>query len=118
MTARRIGFLLGVAGFSVTLLFAPPAGMSGQAWIVAGLVILMASWWMSEAIPLTATALLPFIILPFAGVMNAKDTAAAYYSPILFLILGGAFIALAIERVGLHRRLALAIVGVAIQASC
>jgi len=109
LTARRIGFLLGVAGFSVTLLFAPPAGMSGQAWIVAGLVILMASWWMSEAIPLTATALLPFIILPFAGVMNAKDTAAAYYSPILFLILGGAFIALAIERTGLHRRLALAI---------
>jgi len=109
VTARRFGLLLGLAGFAATLLFPSPAGMSDQAWIVAGLVILMASWWMSEAIPLTATALLPFIILPFAGVLSAKETASAYYSPILFLILGGAFIALAIERTGLHRRLAMAI---------
>ena len=109
MTARRIGFILGVTGFLATLLLPPPAGMSGQAWVVAGLVVLMASWWMTEAIPLTATALMPFLVLPFAGVMSAKDTANAYYSPILFLILGGAFIALAIERTGLHRRLALAI---------
>jgi sodium-dependent dicarboxylate transporter 2/3/5 len=50
---------------------------------------------------------MPFLVLPFAGVMTAKDTANSYYSPILFLILGGAFIALAIERTGLHRRLAL-----------
>jgi len=86
--------------------------MPDQAWIVAGLVFLMAAWWMTEAIPLTATALLPFIVLPFAGVMTAKETAEAYYSPILFLILGGAFIALAIERTGLHRRLALAILDI------
>jgi len=109
MTARRIGFIVGLAGFLLTLVTAPPAGMNEQAWIVAGLVIVMAAWWMTEAIPLTATALLPFLVLPFAGVMGAKDTAAAYYSPTLFLILGGAFIALAIERTGLHRRLAAAI---------
>ena len=109
MTARQFGLVLGLAGFAATLILPPPGGMSGQAWIVAGLVVLMASWWMSEAIPLTATALLPFLVLPFAGIMSAKDTASAYYSPILFLILGGAFIALAIERTGLHRRLALAI---------
>ena len=83
--------------------------MPDQAWVVAGLVLLMASWWMTEVIPLTATALLPFLVLPFSGVMPAKQTAAAYYSPILFLILGGAFLALAIERTGLHRRLALGI---------
>ena len=77
--------------------------------MVAGLVVWMAAWWMTEAIPLTATALLPFVVLPFAGVLAAKETAAAYYAPILFLILGGAFIALAIERTGLHRRLSLAI---------
>jgi len=69
----------------------------------------MAAWWMTEAIPLTATALLPFVILPFAGISSARETASNYYSPILFLILGGAFIALAIERTGLHRRLSLAI---------
>ena len=83
--------------------------MPPQAWLVAGLVVWMAAWWMTEALPLTATALLPFLVLPMAGVMDAKATAAAYYSPILFLILGGAFLALAIERTGLHRRLALGI---------
>jgi len=71
--------------------------------------VLMAAWWMTEALPLTATALMPFIVLPFAGVMSAKETASAYYSDILFLLLGGGFIALAIERTGLHRRLALGI---------
>ncbi|MEZ5743981.1 MAG: DASS family sodium-coupled anion symporter [Sphingomonadaceae bacterium] len=107
MTARRIGLLVGLAGFLLTLLLSAPAGMPGPAWTVAGLVWLMAAWWMTEAVPLSATALLPFIVLPFAGVMTAKDTASAYYSPIIFLLLGGAFLALAIERTGLHRRLAL-----------
>jgi len=83
--------------------------MQREAFIVAGLVVLMAAWWMTEALPLTATALMPFVVLPFAGVMSAKETASAYYSDILFLLLGGGFIALAIERTGLHRRLALGI---------
>ncbi|HTN15469.1 MAG TPA: DASS family sodium-coupled anion symporter [Sphingomonadaceae bacterium] len=109
MTAQRIGLLAGLAGFLLTLILPAPAGMPAQAWIVAGLTIWMAAWWMTEAVPLTATALLPFVVLPFAGVMSANKAASAYYSPILFLILGGAFLALAIERTGLHRRLALTI---------
>ncbi|MEP1605816.1 MAG: DASS family sodium-coupled anion symporter, partial [Marinomonas sp.] len=109
LNASAIGRLLGPAIFAVTALTDAPAGMPEQAWLVAGLVVWMASWWMTEAVPLTATALLPFIVLPFSGVSNAKETAASYYSPILFLILGGAFVALAIERTGLHRRLSLAI---------
>lgn len=109
MTARRIGLLLGPIVFALTLLVPAPGGMSGEAWLVAGLVLWMAAWWMTEAIPLTATALLPFIWLPLGGVMNASDTASAYYAPILFLLLGGAFVALAIERTGLHKRLSLAI---------
>ncbi|MEM8725734.1 MAG: SLC13 family permease, partial [Pseudomonadota bacterium] len=109
MTARQIGLILGPLVFAITALTAPPAGMSGEAWMVAGLVIWMASWWMTEAVPLTATALLPFIWLPLGGVMTAKETASAYYAPILFLLLGGAFLALAIERTGLHKRLSLAI---------
>ncbi|MDE8650221.1 SLC13 family permease [Novosphingobium album (ex Liu et al. 2023)] len=109
MTARWIGLFAGLAGFAVTLALPAPTGMPEPAWIVAGLVVWMAAWWMTEAIPLTATALLPFVVLPFAGVMTANETASSYYSPTLFLILGGAFIALAIERTGLHRRLALAL---------
>ena len=109
MTAQRIGFAIGLAALLAGILAPAPAGMSREAFVVAGLVVLMASWWMTEALPLTATALMPFLVLPFAGVSSASETAATYYSPILFLLLGGAFIALAIERTGLHNRLSLAI---------
>ena len=110
MTARRIGLLLGPLVFAFTLISPAPDGMGAQAWLVAGLVVWMAAWWMTEAVPLAVTALLPFIWLPLGDVMTAGETASAYYAPILFLILGGAFLALAIERTGLHRRLSLAIV--------
>ena len=110
MTARRIGLLLGPLVFAFTLVSPAPDGMGAQAWLVAGLVVWMAAWWMTEAVPLAVTALLPFIWLPLGDVMTARETASAYYAPILFLILGGAFLALAIERTGLHRRLSLAIV--------
>jgi sodium-dependent dicarboxylate transporter 2/3/5 len=108
--AARWGLLGGLAAFIVMLLLEPPVGMPLAAWRTTALVVLMATWWMTEALPLTATALVPFLAFPLFGIMGANDTAAAYYSPILFLVLGGAIIALAIERTGLHRRLALAIV--------
>ncbi|NNC59641.1 MAG: SLC13/DASS family transporter [Erythrobacter sp.] len=109
MTPQRIGLYLGAIALLISIFAPPPAGMSREAFIVSGLVVLMASWWMTEALPLTVTALMPFLVLPFAGVSDAQTTASTYYSPILFLLLGGAFIALAIERTGLHRRLSLAI---------
>ena len=109
MTARRIGLVLGPLAFALTAITAPPGGMAEGAWLVAGLTLWMAAWWMTEAVPLAVTAVLPFVILPLAGVSDAEETASTYYSPILFLLLGGAFIALAIERTGMHRRLALAI---------
>ncbi len=111
MTAKHIGFGLGLAGFALTLLLPAPEGMPLTAWRTAGLVWWMAAWWMTEALPLYATALLPFIVLPLAGVADANKTAASYYSPVIFLFIGGAFLALAIERTGLHRRVALAILG-------
>ncbi len=113
MSAERIGLFGGLGLFLIMLLLPVPQSMSEQAWHVAALTILMATWWMTQAVPLTATALLPFLALPIFDVMTAKEAASQYYSPILFLILGGAFLALAIERVGLHRRLALAIIGMA-----
>lgn len=112
MSASRIGLIIGALALAAGIFLPPPAGLTREAFVVAGLVVLMASWWMTEAIPLTATALMPFLVLPFAGVLDAKATASAYYEPILFLLLGGAFIALAIERTGLHKRLSLAILKV------
>lgn len=111
MSAKHIGFWLGLTGFALTLLLPAPADMPLPAWRTAGLVWWMAAWWMTEALPLYATALLPFVVLPLAGVADANRTAASYYSPVIFLFIGGAFLALAIERTGLHRRLALAILG-------
>jgi sodium-dependent dicarboxylate transporter 2/3/5 len=111
MNAQRIGLFGGLAVFIAMLLAPTPQSMSPEAWHVAALTLLMATWWMTQAIPLTATALLPFLALPTMNVMAVDETASQYYSPILFLIIGGAFLALAIERVGLHKRLALAIIG-------
>ena len=108
MTAR-LGLWGGLAAFVVMLLVPAPGGMPVEAWRTTALVVLMATWWMTQALPLTATALVPFVAFPLFGVMSAGEAAQSYYSPILFLVLGGAIIALAIERTGLHRRLALAI---------
>ena len=106
---RWFGLIGGLLTFLIMLALPAPAGMELTAWRVAALTVLMAIWWMTEALPLTVTALLPFLTVPAFGVMDANAIAKEYYSPILFLILGGAFLALAIERVGLHRRLALAL---------
>nr|WP_221214627.1 DASS family sodium-coupled anion symporter [Novosphingobium hassiacum] len=105
--------LAGPLGFIATIVLSPPAGMPDPAWSATGLVWWMAAWWMTEAMPLSATALLPFIVLPLTGVADANKTASSYYSPIMFLFVGGAFLALAIERTGLHKRLALFIMGFA-----
>ncbi len=110
MNAARWGLWGGLALFVLLLVLPPPQGMPAGAWRATAMVLLMAIWWMSQALPLTATALLPFLGFPMMGIMSANAAAAAYYSPILFLVLGGAIIALALERTGLHRRLALAIV--------
>lgn len=107
--AQAWGLLGGLLIFAAMLIAPAPAGMAPLAWRTCALVALMAILWMTEALPLTVTALLPFVVFPILGVMPADKVAAAYYSPILFLVLGGAFIALAIERTGLHRRFALAI---------
>lgn len=111
MTAERIGFWGGLAIFVLMLVLPAPVGMEPSAWHVAALTILMATWWMTQALPLTATAFLPFLALPLMNIMTPQDVAKEYYSPILFLILGGAFLALTIERTGMHRRVALAILG-------
>lgn len=111
MTSEKIGLWAGLLVFIVMLLLPAPAGMETSAWHVAALTVLMATWWMTQALPLTVTALLPFLALPLMDIMTAQDVAKEYYSPTLFLILGGAFLALAIERTGMHRRVALAILG-------
>nr|WP_300340037.1 DASS family sodium-coupled anion symporter [Actinomyces sp.] len=75
--------------------------------LVAAAAVVMGGWWMTEAIPLAATALLPLVLFPLAGVDSFKDTAAPYASGTIFLFMGGFMLALTMQRWNLHRRIAL-----------
>ncbi|WP_457591896.1 SLC13 family permease, partial [Geoglobus sp.] len=77
---------------------------------VLALTILMAVWWIGEAIPLPATALLPLVVLPLLEVSRLKEVAPSYASKVIFLFMGGFLIAAAMMKWGLHRRLALIII--------
>ena len=76
----------------------------------AAVAALMAVWWITEAIPIPATALLPVALFPMLGIMRGKATAGLYFNDVIFLFIGGFIIALAIEKWNLHRRLALKII--------
>jgi len=111
--ARRPDWITLVLGPSVAIALwvAPPlAGMSREAQQVAGLASWMALWWLRGVIPLPATALLPLVVLPLLGRGSIRDVARPYADPVIFLFLGGFFLAAATERWDLHRRLALAVV--------
>lgn len=76
---------------------------------MAGLVAWMAIWWITEAVPIPVTSILPLVLFPLLGIDSVPDTASHYGKEIIFLFLGGFIIALGIERCGLHRRIALRI---------
>jgi len=104
---QRIGLFAGpVAAIIVVLLFRPD-DLSAQGQAVAAIAVLMAIWWATEAIPVAVTAFLPLVLFPLLGVSPIAETAPAYAHPTIYLFLGGFVIALAIERSGLHRRVAL-----------
>jgi len=107
--AQRIGLVVGGVVFIVALLSPAPAGLSSQGWHTAAVALLMAVWWMTEAIPIPATALLPLALFPTLGVLDAGDAAAPYANELIFLFMGGFFIAVTMERWGLHKRIALRI---------
>ena len=89
------------------VLTGPLGGMSEMAWRTAALGLLMVIWWVTEAVPIAATALLPMALLPLLGVMSIGEAAAPYANPVIYLFFGGFVLAAAFERCGLHRRLAL-----------
>lgn len=105
------GWLFGPACLLVTLMAPPPDGLSSAGWRTAGVAGLMAVLWITEAIPIPVTALLPLVLLPVLGLAEIKDAAAPYANPIIYLFLGGFLIALAMQRWHLHRRVAIALIG-------
>ena len=77
---------------------------------MAAVAVLMATWWITEAIPLAATAILPMLLFPMLGIMTGKAAAPLYFNSTIFLFMGGFMIALAMERWQLHRRIALRVI--------
>ncbi len=107
---QRVGLFLGPAWLLLTLLLPAPEGLSDAGWLTAGIGLLMATWWIAEAIPIPATSLLPLVLFPMFGIGDISESAAPYANPLIFLFMGGFLIALAMVRWGLHKRIALHIV--------
>ncbi|HEX6200800.1 MAG TPA: DASS family sodium-coupled anion symporter [Thermoanaerobaculia bacterium] len=107
---HRLGLFGGLAVFALLLALPAPEGLSAAGWRAAAVGALMAVWWMSEALPIAATALLPIALFPLLGVAPVDDAASPYANPLIFLFLGGFLIALGMQRWDLHRRIALTII--------
>jgi len=80
---------------------------------MAGIALWMAIWWLSEAVHLAVTSLVPFIMLPLLGIASAKNVSSEYMDQVIFLFIGGFLISFAIERWKLHQRIALKILSLA-----
>ena len=106
---RSVGAGIGLALFSLLLMF-PIDPANPAASRLAAVALLMATWWVSDAIPLFATALLPLVLFPLLGIMDGGDTAPIYFNSTIVLFIGGFMIALTMEKWDLHRRIALGII--------
>ena len=100
----------GPLAFALLFFFVEVPGLAPEGKLMLGLTLWMAIWWITEAVPIAGTALLPLIVLPLLGVLSIKQVSSNYMDPTVLLYIGGFLLATAIEKWGLHKRIALNII--------
>ena len=104
---KHIGLIIGFILFTCLSLLPPSENLQQEALYVLAIAALMATWWITEAIPIPATAMLPIVLFPTFGIMNANEVTQSYAHHLIYLFMGGFLIAVTIEKWNLHRRIAL-----------
>ncbi len=112
MNYKSVGLWLGLILFGIVLLVPFPEELSPEAQKTAAVAVLMIIWWISEAIPIYMTAFLPIVLFPLFGIMTSAETTQSYGHDYVLMLLGAFMLAKGVERQGLHKRLALATIGV------
>ena len=107
--SKIVGLFLGPVFFLLIILW-PEKFLSNEGDAVIAVAIWMVSWWLTEAVSISVTALLPLLLFPLLDIMPIAEVGNNYGSPIIFLFFGGFVMALALEKVNLHRRIALNII--------
>lgn len=105
---KLAGFLLGPVLFVVTyLVLTSVTTLPAEACKVLATAAWMVCWWVTEAVHVSATALIPMVVLPLLGIITIREATASYGNPVIFLFMGGFMIALGLEKHNLHQRIAL-----------
>lgn len=107
---QLIGLIVGPSLFLIIKLFIAPADMPSDANTVLASLAWVATWWVTEAVPIPITSLLPLILFPLTGVMETGEVSASYGDSLIFLFAGSFMIALSMEKWNLHKRVALSII--------
>jgi sodium-dependent dicarboxylate transporter 2/3/5 len=106
---HQIGILGGVFVFLFVILFTNLKPGKPEVTFTLAVALLMAIWWVTEAVPLAITSLLPVILFPLLGIMNGKEVSSTYFNHVIFLFIGGFIVAIAMQKWDLHKRIALKI---------